>query len=47
MAGNLVKNGFTVKAYDLNPQNLEKVVELVCFNNLITEHYRVLQLPTR
>ena len=29
MTGNLVKRGFEVKAFDLNPQTLEKCAEIV------------------
>ena len=29
MSGNLAKNGFDVKAYDVNPQVLEKLPEMV------------------
>jgi len=29
MTGNLVKNGYTVKAFDINPQSLEKCSDIV------------------
>ena len=41
MTGNLVKRGFEVKAYDVNPQALEKCQELVrlimnlCYENRV------------
>jgi 3-hydroxyisobutyrate dehydrogenase-like beta-hydroxyacid dehydrogenase len=39
MSGNLVKKGYVVKAYDLNPQTLEKVGEYVrCIAILIVVH---------
>jgi 3-hydroxyisobutyrate dehydrogenase-like beta-hydroxyacid dehydrogenase len=34
MTGNLVKNGFIVKAFDINAQTLEKCAELVSFTEI-------------
>ena len=35
MTGNLVKNGFEVKAFDISPKTLEKCAEIVRLISLI------------
>jgi len=44
MTGNLVKNGFIVKAFDINTQTLEKCSELVSLKTLDTIACRGLSL---
>ena len=39
MSGNLVKKGFDVKAFDINPKTLEKCAEFVYFSFKLFMYY--------
>jgi 6-phosphogluconate dehydrogenase (decarboxylating) len=46
MAGNLVKNGFVVKGYDLNQETMDKCKDFVSLNPLIIfDFFRLRVLP--